>query len=252
MAIWQHSTTADGDRRVGFAFSDRFGGVSKHPYGDLNLGGHVGDDPEAVAENRRAVAAGLGFDPERVVYMNQVHGADVAYATMPWQGRAPDVDALVTDTAGLCLAVLVADCVPVLLADATAGVVAAAHAGRPGMKAGVVQATIDRMRDLGAEPGRIVAITGPSVCGLCYEVPEEMRADVSARVPAAYCETRQGTPGLDVPAGVWSQLAAAGVDIESSVRVRVCSQESPEHYSFRRDGTTGRFAGFVWLDGAAR
>ena len=248
MAIWQHSGGSADGRRVGFAFSDRFGGVSKHPYGDLNLGGHVGDDPEAVAENRRSVAAGLGFpDAERVVYMNQVHGADVAYAAMPWQGRAPDVDALVTDTAGLGLAVLVADCVPVLLADATAGVVAAAHAGRPGMKAGVVQATVDRMCDLGAEPARIVAVTGPSVCGLCYEVPDAMRADVSERVPAAFCQTRQGTAGLDVPEGVWSQLAAAGVDLGESVRSRVCTQESPEHYSFRRDGTTGRFAGFVWF-----
>ena len=251
MAIWQHSTTEQG-ARAGFAFSDRFGGVSKHPYGELNLGGHVGDDPEAVAENRRTVAAGLGFEPERVVYMNQVHGADVAYVSMPWQGRAPDVDALVTDTAGLCLAVLVADCVPVLLADATAGVVGAAHAGRPGMKAGVVQATIDRMRDLGAAPERIVAVTGPSVCGLCYEVPEAMRADVSARVPAAHCETREGTPGLDVPEGVWSQLTAAGVDLANSVRVQTCSKESVDHYSFRREGTTGRFAGFVWLDGVAR
>jgi YfiH family protein len=251
MAIWQHSTSADG-RAVGFAFSDRFGGVSKHPYGELNLGGHVGDDPDAVAENRRTVAAGLGFEPDRVVYMNQVHGADVAYASMPWQGRAPDVDALVTDTAGLCLAVLVADCVPVLLADATAGVIAAAHAGRPGMRAGVIAAVIDGMRDRGAEPERIVAVTGPSVCGLCYEVPAEMRDDVAARVPAAYCQTRTGTAGLDVPEGVWSQLVAAGIDIDASVRVRVCSQESPDHYSFRRDGTTGRFAGFVWLDGAAR
>jgi YfiH family protein len=248
MAIWQRSSTNAEGRRIGYAFSDRLGGVSKPPYGELNLGGHVGDDPEAVAENRRAVAFELGFpDPERVVYMNQVHGADVAYAAIPWQGRAPDVDALVTDTAGLCLAVLVADCVPVLFADATAGVVAAAHAGRPGMKAGVVQATLDRMCDLGAEPGRIVVATGPSVCGLCYEVPEEMRADVAERVPAAHCETRQGTPGLDVPEGVWSQLTAAGIDLESSTRLRVCTQESPDHYSFRRDGTTGRFAGFVWF-----
>jgi polyphenol oxidase len=248
VAIWQHGITVAGTG-VRFAFSGRTGGVSGDPYGELNLGGHVGDDPAAVAENRRLAAAELGFaDPERVVYMNQVHGADVAYASMPWQGRAPDVDALTTDIAGLCLAVLVADCVPVLLADPVAGVVAAAHAGRPGMKAGVVPATIDHMRKLGAEPERIIAVTGPSVCGLCYEVPEEMRADVAARVPASFCETRKGTPGLDVPAGVWSQLAEAGIDPDASVRLDVCSQESADHYSFRRDGTTGRFAGFVWFE----
>jgi YfiH family protein len=248
VAIWQHSTAGPEGRTVRFAFSDRWDGVSKPPYGELNLGGHVGDDPDAVAENRRAVAGALGF-PEagQVVYMNQVHGADVEYVAMPWQGRAPDVDALVTDRAGLGLAVLVADCVPVLLADPAAGVVAAAHAGRPGLRAGVVPATLERMMSLGADPARIVAVTGPSVCGLCYEVPEEMRADVAERVPASFAETRQGTPALDVPAGVWSQLREAGIDTDRSVRLPVCTQESPEYFSFRRDGTTGRFAGFVWV-----
>ena len=249
MAIWQHSGPAFDGRTARFAFSDRWGGVSKHPYGETNLGGHVGDDSEAVAANRALVAFELGVqEPARVVYMNQVHGAEVAYVGGPWQGRAPDVDALVSDRAGLCLAVLVADCVPVLLADVQAGVVGAAHAGRPGMKAGVVTATVDRMRELGAEPERIVVVTGPSVCGLCYEVPERMREDVAARVPASHCVTRQGTAGLDVPEGVWSQLEAAGVDLKDSVRLRVCTQESPDYFSFRGEGTTGRFAGFVWLD----
>ena len=139
MAIWQHTGPAGLGGTARFAFSDRSGGVSKAPYTATNLGGHVGDDPEAVAANRSLVAFELGFtDPGNVVYMNQIHGADVAYASAQWQGRAPDVDALVTDRRHLALAVLVADCVPVLLADAQAGVVAGAHAGRPGMKAGVV------------------------------------------------------------------------------------------------------------------
>jgi YfiH family protein len=250
VAIWQHRTAGPDGRTVSFAFSDRWDGVSKPPYGELNLGGHVGDDPDAVAENRRAVSEALGFpEAARVVYMNQVHGADAAYAAMPWQGRAPYVDALVTDRPDLGLAVLVADCVPVLLADPEAGVVAAAHAGRPGLKAGVVPAVLEHMRERGAEPSRIVAVTGPSVCGLCYEVPEDMRADVAAQVPAAFAETRQGTPALDVAEGVWAQLAEAGIDVERSVRLRVCTQETPEYFSFRRDGTTGRFAGFVWFTG---
>jgi YfiH family protein len=249
VAIRQHSTVGPDGLRIGFAFSDRWDGVSKPPYGELNLGGHVGDDPEAVAENRRALAEALGFpEAARVVYMNQVHGADVEYVAMPWQGRAPDVDALVTDRPGLGLAVLVADCVPVLLADPAAGVVAAAHAGRPGLRAGVVPATVERMAALGAEPSRIVAATGPSVCGLCYEVPEQMRADVAGRVPAAYARTRQGTPALDVIGGVWAQLAEAGIDVGNSVRDPECTLESHDFFSFRRDGTTGRFAGVVWFD----
>jgi copper oxidase (laccase) domain-containing protein len=116
------------------------------------------------------------------------------------------------------------------------------------MKAGVVPATIERMVGLGAAVERIGAVTGPSVCGLCDEVPERMRADVAEKVPASYTVTRQGTPGLDVAEGVWAQLEAAGIDLKASVRLRICTQESEDYYSFRGEGTTGRFAGFVWLD----
>jgi YfiH family protein len=236
------------DRHVRFAFSDRYGGVSTEPYGELNLGGHVGDDAAAVVENRRVVAGMLGVDPARVVYMNQVHGADVAVVTEPWRDRVPDVDALVTTMPELCLAVLVADCTPVLLADPEAGVIAAAHAGRPGMARGVVPETLARMRELGARPERVIAYTGPAVCGDCYEVPAALRDEVAERVPASRTVTRAGTPGIDVPGGVWSQLVAAGVDPARGGRSEVCAMESKDHYSYRREGVTGRFAGFVWFD----
>ncbi|MET7613886.1 laccase domain-containing protein, partial [Streptomyces seoulensis] len=124
-----------------FVFTDRWGGVSAAPYAELNLGGAVGDDPGAVRTNRELTAKALGVDPAGVVWMNQVHGAGVAVVDEPWGERpVPEVDALVTTRRGLALAVLTADCVPVLLADPVAGVVAAAHAGRPGMLAGVVPA----------------------------------------------------------------------------------------------------------------
>ncbi|MGO4632427.1 peptidoglycan editing factor PgeF [Streptomyces sp. 2RAF24] len=230
-----------------FAFTDRWGGVSAVPYEELNLGGAVGDDPAAVLANRERAATGLGLDPARVVWMNQVHGAGVAVVDGPWgTDPVPSVDALVTDRPGLALAVLTADCVPVLLADPVAGVAAAAHAGRPGMVAGVVPATVARMTELGARPERIVARTGPAVCGRCYEVPEAMRAEVAAVEPAAHAETSWGTPAVDVTAGVLDQLARLGVtDVVAS---GVCTLESRDHYSYRRDRTTGRLAGYVWLN----
>ncbi|MBV6696236.1 peptidoglycan editing factor PgeF [Kitasatospora aureofaciens] len=228
-----------------FAFTDRWGGVSTSPYGELNLGGAVGDDPEAVRENRAIAARELGLNPADVVWMNQVHGADVAVVTerQP-MGEAPTVDAVVTDRP-LALAVLTADCTPVLLADPVAGVVGAAHAGRPGLAAGVVPAVVRAMTGLGAEPGRIVAATGPAVCGRCYEVPAELRAEVASVVPAAFAETSWGTPALDVPEGVAAQLAAAGVT--ELVRSSVCTLESADHYSYRREQRTGRLASYVWL-----
>ncbi|MER6333065.1 peptidoglycan editing factor PgeF [Streptomyces sp. NPDC001034] len=242
-----------------FAFTDRWGGVSAAPYEELNLGGAVGDTPEAVRANREIAAKALGLDPARVVWMNQVHGAEVAVVDEPWgtgvhpiersrdgESPVPEVDALVTARRGLALAVLTADCVPVLLADPVAGVVAAAHAGRPGMVKGVVPAAVRAMVELGAAPERIVARTGPAVCGRCYEVPEAMRAEVAAVEPTAHAETSWGTPAVDVSAGVHAQLERLGVC--DRAQSPVCTLESGDHFSYRRDRITGRLAGYVWLD----
>ncbi|WP_112491736.1 peptidoglycan editing factor PgeF [Streptomyces bacillaris] len=231
-----------------FAFTDRWGGVSAAPYGELNLGGAVGDDPAAVGANRERAARRLGLDPASVVWMNQVHGRDVAVVDGPWgpDAEIPAVDALVTTRRGVALAVLAADCTPVLLVDPVAGVVGAAHAGRPGLVAGVVPAVVEAMTALGAHPSRITARTGPAVCGRCYEVPEEMRAEVAEAVPGTWAETSWGTPAVDVTGGVHAQLAALGVsDLHRSP---VCTRESGDHFSYRRDRTTGRLAGYVWLD----
>lgn len=234
-----------------FAFTDRWGGVSAAPYEELNLGGAVGDDPAAVRTNRGLAAKALGLDPELVVWMNQVHGPDVAVVDGPWgpSAEVPAVDAVVTARRGLALAVLTADCTPVLLADPVASVVAAAHAGRPGMVAGVVPAAVEAMVALGAEPSRITAVTGPAVCGKCYEVPAAMRDEVAAVEPAAWAETSWGTPAVDVTAGVHAQLGALGVNDRHASGV--CTLESHDHFSYRRDRTTGRLAGYVWLDAVA-
>ncbi|WP_433500745.1 peptidoglycan editing factor PgeF [Sphaerimonospora sp. CA-214678] len=228
--------------RVGMAFTDRHGGVSAGPYGSRNLGGAVGDDPAAVAENRAKTAAELGLD--RVVFMRQVHGADVAYVTEPFGAEPPALDGVFTDRPGLALAVLVADCAPVLLADPVAGLVGGAHSGRPGTEAGVVPALVAAMTAGGAEPARMVAAIGPAACGRCYEVPAELRERVAARVPETWSDTRWGTPALDLRAGIAAQLRRAGVaDVRHDDR---CTIETPDLYSYRRERDTGRFAGYVW------
>ncbi|MFI0349640.1 peptidoglycan editing factor PgeF [Actinomadura sp. 9N407] len=255
---------ADG---VGAAFTTRAGGSSAAPYDSLNLGGAVGDDPATVRANRDRAATALGLVPDRVVWMRQVHGAEVEVITAPRsrstsvpagdvpqadvpQADVPEVDAMVTTVPGLALAVLVADCAPVLMADPVARVVGAAHSGRPGTLAGVVPALVKRMIEHGAEPSRISAAIGPAACGACYEVPEAMRAEVAAVVPAAHATTRGGTPGLDIRAGIVAQLAAEGV---TSVQVDPrCTIETPELFSYRRDRLTGRFAGYVWLSDDGR
>lgn len=225
--------------------TDRRGGRSASPYDSFNLGDHVGDDPAAVAANRGRVARELAVPEDRLVWMSQVHGTGVAVVDGPQDGPVPATDALVTSTPGLVLCVLVADCVPVLLADPVAGVVAAVHAGREGLRQGVLPAALSAMAGLGARARHVTALLGPAVCGLDYEVPEAMQAEVARVVPEAAVATRQGTAGLDLRAGVEAVLRRAGIpEVVQDLR---CTVEDPTLFSHRRDGVTGRQAGLVWL-----
>lgn len=242
-------TLCDG---VSVAFTDRAGGVSQEPFHALNLSDGVGDDPSAVASNRDLVLRALGPGVRRLAWLRQVHGTvtvrvtDVPGITQPAAAdQAPQADAACTDVPGVALGVLGADCAPVLIADPVACVVGAAHAGRPGMAAGVAAALIGAMTTAGAKAARMHAIIGPAICGQCYEVPDGMRAEVEAAVPGSACTTRNGTAGIDLRAGLREQLARHGVaEIVDDAR---CTAESAGLYSYRRDGTTGRFAGLIWL-----
>lgn len=235
-------------------FTQRDGGVSSGPFGTLNLSEYVGDDPSAVASNRERVLRDIGPGPQRLAWMRQVHGTDVVYVAGSWSaargphGRAypsPQADAAFTDSPAIALGALGADCAPVLVADPVARLVGAAHAGRPGMAAGVVPALIEAMSRAGADPGRMHAIIGPSICGGCYEVPAQMRDQVAASVPASACVTSAGTPGIDLRAGLRAQLTLLGLaEVTDDLR---CTAERGELFSYRRDGTTGRIAGLIWL-----
>ncbi|SHF33557.1 peptidoglycan editing factor PgeF [Streptoalloteichus hindustanus] len=232
--------------RIRRVVTTREGGASRPPYDTFNLGDHVGDDPAAVAANRRRLAEGVGLSPERLVWMEQVHGRTVTVVDGPLDRPAEATDALVTARPGLALVALVADCVPVLLGDPEAGVVAAVHAGRVGARVGVVPAALAAMRELGARNERIEVLLGPAVCGDCYEVPAAMRDDVEKHLPGSACRTRSGSPGLDLRAGLWRQLADAGV-----ARIGLdprCTVEDRSLFSHRREGTTGRLAAVTWFE----
>jgi YfiH family protein len=232
--------------RVRRVTTTRAGGVSAPPFDTFNLGDHVGDDPAAVAANRSRLAAAIGLDAGRVVWMNQVHGDRVEVVDGPQDSAVDDTDALVTTVAELALAVVTADCVPVLLADARAGVVAAVHAGRVGAQRGVVARAVEAMSTVGAHPADISALLGPAVSGAHYEVPEAMADDVQAALPGSRTTTSAGTPGLDLRAGIACQLKALGISaIDVDPR---CTVADPELFSHRRHAPTGRLASLVWLE----
>jgi YfiH family protein len=232
--------------RVRRVTTTRSGGVSAPPYHSFNLGDHVGDDPAAVAANRARLASAIGLPADHVVWMNQVHSAHVEFVDSPRDQALDATDALVTRTPRLALAVVTADCVPVLLADARAGVIGAAHAGRVGAANGVVLRTLEEMITQGAHVRDVSVLLGPSVSGPNYEVPEEMAAEVEARLPGSRTTTSRGTPGLDLKAGIARQLRDAGVtaiDIEPR-----CTAADPALFSHRRDNPTGRLASLVWME----
>lgn len=251
MFLWRERIDPAGtDFGVEWAITDRRGGSSQAPFGRFNLAGHVGDLEEAVETNRHRLAHELGLRAADLRLMDQQHGCDVALTAGTRGGgepagestAAPRVDALVSGRTDEALVVLVADCTPVLLLDRTEGLVAAVHAGRPGLVAGVVPATLEWLHTLGAS--QIEAVVGPSVCPRCYEVPEPMREAAAAVEPASASVSWTGTPAVDVAAGVVAQLARAGVAVRW---LPGCTREDPDLYSYRRDGRTGRFAGVVRL-----
>ena len=229
-------------------FTAKAGGVSSSPYDSFNLGDHVGDAPEDVASNRQRLADVLGLAPEQFVWMEQLHTNTVTVVDGPQSEPVEATDAVVTTQPGLALCVLVADCVPVLLSDHNAGVIAAAHAGRLGARNGIVKKTVEKMVELGANPANIQVLLGPAAAGASYEVPLEMARNVESRLPGSMTKTSKGTTGLDIRAGLVRQLLSLGVThVDADPRDTVTDTDS---FSYRREGTTGRQAGVIWLTGA--
>jgi len=220
-------------------FTDRHGGVSVAPYDSANLGDHVGDDPTAVAENRRVAARRTPFtpdEPDAWVWLRQVHG-DTVVTVDRVPSSPPEADAAVTAEPGLPLVVLTADCAPIaLVASEAVGVV---HAGWPGLEAGVIEAAVGALRAL--SPGPVRAVLGPCILPARYEFGSDLLARLVDRFgPDVAGVTAAGTPALDIPTAVRISMRRVGVDEFDDVGV--CTAASPDLFSYRRDGTTGRQA----------
>ncbi|HUF83929.1 MAG TPA: polyphenol oxidase family protein [Acidimicrobiia bacterium] len=232
--------------RVGAArvvFTDRHGGVSEPPYDTANLGLLTDDDPARVHENRRRVGDAVGgaaADPRSWFRIRQVHGTEAVVADRPGDDAAPEADAVVTAQEALPLTVLTADCAPVALV--TAGAVGAVHAGWRGLVGGVVEQAVDALGDL--HRGSVQAVIGPCIHPDRYAFGADDLDRIAARFgPGVRASTPRGEPALDLRAAVRAALESAGVTAVTDVDV--CTAASPDHFSFRRDGPTGRQAMLV-------
>jgi YfiH family protein len=204
------------------------------------------DEWRRVHANRDLLARSFGLRYDDLVLAQQVHGKAVAVversSSRAAQGGIAGVDALVTAEPGLGLVVLAADCLPVLLADPVAGVVGAAHAGRQGLVAGVLQETVAALCALGARS--LTAVVGPAAGRCCYEVPQDLADAVERAVPGSRAVTRRGTPAVDLRAGATRLLEALDVEVR---QVEACTIDDERFYSYRRDRETGRHGGLVAL-----
>ena len=198
------------------AFFTRDGGVSDGFYQSLNAGLGSRDTPEHVAENRARIAAALGVAPERLVTAYQIHSPHVVVATEPWtRAHAPRADAVVTRERGLAVGVTTADCGPLLMADVAAGVIGAAHAGWKGALAGVAEAAVAAMEELGAERKRITVGLGPMIRQPSYEVGPDFVARFAADDPQSrrlfVSGARDGHAMFDLAGYIVARLQQAGV-----------------------------------------
>jgi YfiH family protein len=203
--------------RVRHGFLTRAGGVSRGVFETLNCGYSSGDQIDRVERNRALALERLGAPAGSLCTLRQVHGAEVVIARAPAPGRPNRrADALVSDRAGVTLGVLSADCAPVLFADPDAGVIGAAHAGWRGALAGVLEATVGTMAELGARPARIRAAIGPCIGRASYEVGPDLQGAVLAEDPttAGLFHAVAGSDRLlfDLEAYVLRRLARVGIE----------------------------------------
>jgi hypothetical protein len=230
--------------RVRAVVTTRAGGVSRPPWDSLNVADHVGDEPAAVAENRRRLRARWAL-PAEPVWLQQVHGCDVVDAGRGAAGCP--ADAAVAVGPGSVCAVLTADCLPVLFCDRAATVVGVAHAGWRGLAGGVLEQTVARLD----RPAReLLAWLGPAIGPQAFEVGDEVRAAFTAQDgEAARCfhPSARGRWLADLYGLARLRLQRAGVgDVHGG---GMCTfSDAARFYSYRRDGVTGRMASLLWLE----
>lgn len=235
---------------VHIRFTTRQGGTSRPPYASLNVGAHVGDDPFAVAANRRLLRDALPAEP---LWLSQVHGTrvwdadhDAADAHVP-----PQADAAVTATAGRVIAVMVADCLPIAISDHRGTIVAVVHAGWRGLADGVIEATVQRLQRARAHERHWRAWIGPAIGASAFEVGADvrdacLRSDPGCSGAFVALEHAPAKWLADLPGMAARRLSAAGVhSIEQSGRCTF--SESDYFFSYRRDGVCGRMVLLAWL-----
>lgn len=238
-------------------FSTRNGGVSRPPYNSLNLGLGTEDPLPNIEGNRSTLLRSFNLTPQQLLTVRQVHGRDLLLVDEPNPDLSHflsvEADAIVTNQAGIMIAVLIADCFPILIWHPQQPVIAAVHAGWRGAANGLIDKTVKTIeRHCGAPAGQLRAAIGPGIGAHRYEVDRTVRDAFRAGSgfwPEIATETRLGHWQLDLALSCQLQLEQSGLPVTQIERARECTCCHPElFFSHRRDqGQTGRQAGFIML-----
>lgn len=238
----------------------RSGGTSGGPYESLNLGLHVGDDPERVVQNRQRAAQAAGLTLDDLVFCNQAHGRAVTEVTSADRGRGTrsmrdalaDTDALVTGEPGVGLVVMVADCVPIVLFDPSTRTLSCVHAGWRGTVARVVQAALEAMESRGASAGGVLAAIGPAISPEGYEVGEDVRKAAAESFGPMLDQVLTATAGGKWLFDLWTAnrllLLESGVRPENIV-VAALGTGGKDFFSDRALRPCGRFVAIASIEG---
>lgn len=236
------------DSELFHTITDRYGGVSQKPYDSLNLALHVGDDVKDVLENRIRVSEKYDFSLKNLIFMNQVHGNKVIMIEHAMDNRIDACDALVTNERKIPLMVMVADCIPILFYDPVKKVIGVAHAGRNGTFLRIAQKTVLKMHEVyGCDTKDIMVGLGASIQSCCYEVGKDLADICSKNFGEGFVMIKEEKYYLDLQALNRAQLLELGIKEENIEIASTCTACDENYFSYRREGETGRFAGFIMI-----
>ena len=221
----------------------RLGGVSNKQYQSFNMGHHVGDETNAVLDNRQLLISRYNL-PSEPVWLDQVHGTNIIELSDLNSRRKIEADGVYTRSKGMVCAVMTADCMPLFLCNRAGNVVALLHVGWRGLAAGIIERGVNIM---GGEPERLMAWSGPTISGRYFEIGGEVREQLGGSEQAYRPSTNSGKYYADLIVLTGQRLLQAGVrdykytDVCTYAEQNLC-------YSYRRDGQTGRMASIIWFD----
>ena len=224
-----------------YLFTDRFKGNSAGSYDSLNLALHVGDNPEHVRLNREVLAEKM--DVKNLVFMNQVHGANIEIITAKNSTKSMECDGMITNLKDIALCVMVADCIPILFYDQLQKVIAVAHAGRNGVYLKIANKIVEKMiSNFNCQVKNIKVFMGPSIKSCCYEVKNDATKGFEN-----YLHIKDGKIFLDIIQKCIDDLKDIGISGLNIDLSPICTCCDENYFSYRRSGVTGRFCGAIKL-----